>query len=193
VRHCAASARSERLPCADRDGDGRQQGGIKKLDENATEARKRDAAVVELGDTIEVTMTGLPGLVAEGDCRKSKGFPKRTPILFLAAQPMKGIIGYPPEQVQAGIWFLVILGAYILIVAVTHDISGTVNATALTLMVIGAATMVDSAAIQTNQGEVADAEGQGEAARQLAQRIQELKASLARMEKTAEGATTRNR
>ena len=97
------------------------------------------------------------------------------------------------SKVQAGIWFLVILGAYILIVAVTHDISGTVNATALTLMGIGAATMVGSAAIQTNQGEVADAEGQAEAARQLAQRIQELKASLTGKEKLRRARRSRNR
>ena len=79
---------------------------------------------------------------------------------------------------QAGIWFLVILGAYILIVAVTHDISGTVNATALTLMGIGAATMVGSAAIQTNQGVEADAAKQAEQAKLLAQQIKDLKASL---------------
>ena len=76
--------------------------GIKKLDENATEAQKRDAAVVELGDTIEVTMTGLPELVADGDCRKSKGLPKRTPILFLAAQPIKGLTGYLPNPPTEG-------------------------------------------------------------------------------------------
>ena len=49
--------------------------------------------------------------------------------------------------------------------------------------------MVGSAAIQTNQGEVADAAAQANAARTLAQRIQELKASLKGKEGTAEGVT----
>ena len=276
--------------------------GIKKLSDTATEEQKRALTIVELGDTIEVTMTGLPELLADADCRKSKALPKRTPILFLASYPIKGIIGYlpgPPNEgkirfdlthsevskgawalvlanpwiadrpldvsvgfedsypfkssaqipfrklaimyailglifmvllvvafvyllwftdmcrdgkpaipndiigiapgtqtaygpfslskVQAGIWFLVILGAYIFIVSVTHDLSGTVNATALTLMGIGAATMVGSAAISTNQGQVEDAAAQADAARALAQRIQELKVSLKGKEGTAEG------
>ena len=278
---------------------GARKVGVPALPANATpeqERAVRAAGVVELGDTIEVTIAGLDKLNKDADCRKSKGLPKRTPILFLAAQPMKGIIGYPPEppsatdgkmyfdlvhsaasktawafvlvnpwvtdapldvsvgfedsgpfkssakisfrklamfyavagaifmalligaflfllwrtdmcrdgkpvfpsdvsginpasltaygpyslsKVQAGIWFLVILGAYILIVAVTHDISGTVNTTALTLMGIGAATMVGSAAITTNQGVEADAAKQAEQAKLLAQQIRDLKASLA--------------
>src|SRR5262249_46285380 len=72
----------------------------------------------------------------------------------------------------------IILGAYILIVAVTHDLSGTVNATALTLMGIGAATVVGSAAIQNNQSEAADAVKQADAARKLAGQMNDLKASL---------------
>jgi hypothetical protein len=62
---------------------------------------------------------------------------------------------------------------------VTHDLSGTLNATALTLMGIGAATVVGSAAIASNQGEAADAAKQADAARQLAQQSKELQASLA--------------
>ena len=64
---------------------------------------------------------------------------------------------YSLSKVQAGIWFLVILGAYILIVAVTHDLSGTINTTALTLMGIGAATMIGSA-IQDQPGGGAEVE-----------------------------------
>ena len=82
------------------------------------------------------------------------------------------------SKVQAAIWFFIILGAYILIVAVTHDLSGTVNATALTLMGIGAATVVGSAAIQSNQSEAADAARQAGAASRLGQQIKELQASL---------------
>ncbi|MEA2878835.1 MAG: hypothetical protein QOF14_4031 [Hyphomicrobiales bacterium] len=280
--------------------------GIKKLSDTATEEQKRALTIVELGDTIEVTMTGLPELLADADCRKSKALPKRTPILFLASYPIKGVIGYLPgpptegkirfdlmhsevskgawalvlanpwiadrplgvsvgfedsypfkssaqipfrklaimyailglifmvllvvafvyllwftdmcregkpaipndvistapgiqtaygpfslSKVQAGIWFLVILGSYIFIVSVTHDLSGTVNATALTLMGIGAATMVGSAAIQTNQDQVEDAAAQADAARELAQRIQELKVSLKGKQGTSEGETIR--
>ena len=259
-----------------------------KLDENATEQQREQAAKVELGDTIELSIQGLEKLQADIDCRKSKGLPKRTPVLFLAGQAMKGLTGYLPQpasagkmrfdlthtdesklawalvlarpwvrdrvlevslgyedsspfnssatipfrklstvwallgfifmlgliaifiallwwtdmcregrpatpsdvapptppseygpyslsKVQAGLWFLVILGAYIFIVMVTHDISGTINATALTLLGIGAATMVGSAIIQTNQGEAANASEQEKRARELAQRFQALK------------------
>ena len=280
--------------------------GIKKLGDDATEEQKRAVTIVELGDTIEVTMTGLRELLADADCRKSKGLPKRTPVLFLAAQPIKGVTGYLPEpptekdgkmrfdlvhsdvskgawalvlanpwiadrpldvsvgfedsgpfksgvqipfrklaiayfvlgsifmltligiflallwltdmcrdgkpaipsdmvgissaaqtaygpfslsKVQAGIWFLVILGAYIFVVAVTHDLSGTVNATALTLMGIGAATMVGSAVIQTNQGEATDAAAQARAAKELAQQMQDLKKRLETKVGTEEGET----
>lgn len=249
-----------------------------------------DAA--QLGDTIELTVNGLPALLADIDCRKTKGLPKRTLVLFLAAQPIKGLTGYLPgppsdgkmrfdlahgdgskvawalvlarpwvkprnvdvsigyddaypfpgttisfrtlsvvyavlggvflggllfaffylfwwtgicrdgkpnvpdgvtgidaispralgpfslSKVQAAIWFFVILGTYILIVAVTHDLSGTVNATALTLMGIGAATVVGSAAIQSNQSEAADEVKQADRARKLAQQMQELRVSL---------------
>lgn len=278
--------------------------GIKKLADTAAEEEKRAATIVELGDTIEVTMTGLRELLADAECRRSKGLPKRTPILFLSAQPMKGLIGYQPEpptekdgkmrfdlvhstasknawalvlanpwiadrpldvsvgfedsgpfksgvqipfrklavayavlgtlfmlaligiflallwltdmcrdgkpaipsdivaiaansqtvygpfslsKVQAGIWFLVILGAYIFIVAVTHDLSGTVNATALTLMGIGAATMVGSAVMQTNEGQVTDAAAQAKAAKELAQQMQDLKKRAETKEGTEEG------
>jgi hypothetical protein len=248
--------------------------------------------IAQLGDTIELTITGLPDLLADIDCRKSKGLAKRSVVLFLAAQPIKGLTGYlpgPPEQgkmrfvlahtddakavwalvlarpsttprnidvsigyddsypfpgttmpfrslavtyavlsivfivallvgfiylfwgsgicrdgkpsipeditgvdplasralgpfslskVQAAVWFFAILGAYLLIVAATHDISGTMNATALTLMGIGAATVVGSAAIQGNQSQAADAAQQEDVARRLAQQIKELQAKL---------------
>jgi len=259
-----------------------------KLDDNATDRERQAAAIVELGDTIELTIKGLDKLQADADCRKSKGLPKRTLVLFLGGQVMKGLTGYPPQppaaekmrfglvhtdesksawalvlakpwardrdldvsagyedsapfnssatvpfrklpivwavlgclfmlalialfiglllrtdvcregrpaipsdvvppttptaygpyslsKVQAGIWFLVILGAYIFIVAVTHDLSGTINTTALTLMGIGAATMVGSAIIKTNQAEGANADEQTESARAIAQRIRTLK------------------
>lgn len=274
--------------------------GAKQLPADATDQQKQEAMVVELGDTIEVTMTGLPQLTADADCRKSKSLPKRTLVLFLAAQSIKGATGYlpsPPDKgkmrfdlkhsaaskaawalvlarpwegtasipvsvgyedsypfnssatiqvrklatlfavlgtifmvalivvfflllcftdmcrdgkpaipsgivvpgtptpygpfslstVQAGIWFLVVLGTYILIVAVTHDISGTVNTTALTLMGIGAATMIGSSALQTNQDTAADAETQAKVAKQLAERIQELKKDLETKGDTPEG------
>ena len=249
--------------------------------------------IVQLGDTIELTVTGLPDLLADIDCRRTKGLPKRTLALFLAAQPIKGLTGYLPgppslgkmrfdlahgdtskaawalvlerpsitprnldvsigyddsypfpgttipfrslsvvyavlgvgfvmvllggftylfwwtgicrdgrpvvpdditgrdalppgalgpfslSKVQAAIWFFIILASYLLIVAVTHDISGTLNATALTLMGIGAATVVGSAAISINQGEAADAAKQADVARKLAQQSKELQASLA--------------
>jgi hypothetical protein len=265
-----------------------------------TTPTKPDEEIVELGDTIELTMTGLSELLIEADCRKAKGLPKRTLVLFLAAQAIKGLTGYlpgPPSEgkmrfdlahgdtskaawalvlanptthkrnldvsvgyedsypfagttmlfrplaviyavlgaafmamlivsffcllwwtdicrdgkpaipdditglpvvspsaygpyslskVQAGIWFLVILGGYILIVAVTHDISGTINGTALTLMGIGAATMVGSAVIQVNQGQAADAAKQVVAARKLGQQIKDLTASVATKKGTAE-------
>ncbi len=259
-----------------------------KLAETATDKQKSEAAVVELGETIELTIKGLDKLLADADCRKSKGLPKRTLVLFLSGQAMKGLTGYVPQppaaekmrfdlantdeskaawalvlarpwtrdrdldvsagyedsypfnsnatvplrrlpivwavlgclfmllligafiallwftdmcregrpavpsdvvpptppsaygpyslsKVQAGIWFLVILGAYIFIVAVTHDLSGTINTTALTLMGIGAATMIGSAIIKTNQGEGTNVEAQAQAARALAKRVQELK------------------
>ena len=283
---------------------GATKAGVPPLAANATPEQK-SASVVQLGDTIELTITGLDKLVKDVDCRQGKGLPKRTPILFLAAQPIKGLTGYlpgPPDQgkirfdlahssgsktawalvlanpwitdspldvsmgfedsypfkssaqipfrrlsvfyavaggifmfvlialflglllctdmcregrpsipsdivgdaiprgaygpyslskVQASIWFLVILGAYILIVAVTHDLSGTVNGTALTLMGIGAATMVGSTVIQNNQSTatVAAAEtAQAGAAKELAKRIQDLQASLKGKEATSEGA-----
>lgn len=258
----------------------------------AQASSKPEDDIVQLGDTIELTVTGLPDLLADIDCRKAKSLPKRTLALFLAAQPIKGLTGYlpgPPSQgkmrfdlthtgdskaawalvlarpsitprdldvsigyddaypfpgttmpfrslavpyavlgglflaallasffylfwwtgicrdgkpavpdnyadvaaispgalgpfslskVQAAIWFFIILGAYILIVGVTHDLSGTVNATALTLMGIGAATVVGSAAIQNNQSVAVDAAKQADVARQLASQLKELKASL---------------
>jgi hypothetical protein len=262
------------------------------LDDAATDQQKQAAATVQLGDTIELTIQGLDKLQTDAECRKSKGLSKRTLVLFLAGQAMKGLTGYVPQppaagkmryvlahteeskaawalvlakpwardrtlevsvgyedaypfnssatvpfrklatvwavlgvifmlvlvgafiallwltdmcregrpavpsdtagiasvsltaygpfslsKVQAGIWFLIILGAYIFIVTVTHDISGTINTTALTLMGIGAATMVGSAVITTNQGESANAEAQADVARVLADRIQELKTS----------------
>jgi hypothetical protein len=270
-----------------------------KADANAGQSANKPADdVVQLGDAIELTVTGLPELLADIDCRKNKGLPKRTLALFLAAQPIKGLTGYLPgppslgkmrfdlthgdaskaawalvlaqpstaprdldvsigyddsypfpgttmpfrslaigyavlggaflagllasffylfwwtgicregkpvipdgitgidaispralgpfslSKVQAAIWFFIILGAYILIVAVTHDISGTVNATALTLMGIGAATVVGSAAIQSNQSEAADAAKQADAARKLAQQMVELQASLLKKQGT---------
>jgi len=284
---------------------GATKAGVPPLTANATPEQKR-ASVVELGDTIELTVTGLDKLIKDTECRQAKALPKRTPILFLAAQPIKGLTGYLPgppsdgkirfdlahstasktawalvlanpwitdspldvsmgyedsypfkssaqvpfrklavfyavagaifmavlivlffglllctdmcregrpkvpsdivgaaaisrgaygpyslSKVQAGIWFLVILGAYILIVAVTHDLSGTVNATALTLMGIGAATMVGSTVIQNNQSDaatVAAAAAQADAARELAKRMQDLQASLKGKEETSEGA-----
>jgi hypothetical protein len=284
---------------------GATKAGVPPLPANATPEQK-SASVVQLGDTIELTITGLDRLIKDIECRQAKALPKRTPILFLAAQPIKGLTGYLPgppgegkirfdlahstgsktawalvlanpwitdapldvsmgfedsypfkssaqipfrklavfyglagaifmlvllalfvglllctdmcrdgrpaipsdivgagaisrgaygpyslSKVQAGIWFLVILGAYILIVAVTHDLSGTVNATALTLMGIGAATMVGSTVIQTNQSDVAvaaAAAAQANAARELAKRMQDLQASLKGKEETSEGA-----
>jgi len=256
--------------------------------------------VAQLGNTVELTVSGLPDLLADIDCRKTKGLPKRTLVLFLAAQPIKGLTGYLPgppsfgkmrfnlahgadskaawalvlarpsitprdldvsigyddsypfpgttmpfrplavgyavlgglflaallacffylfwwtgicrdgkpivpegitgvdaiapralgpfslSKVQAAIWFFIILGAYILIVAVTHDLSGTVNATALTLMGIGAATVVGSAAIQNNQNEAADAARQADVAKKLAQQMTELEASLLAKKGTAD-------
>jgi len=260
---------------------GAGQGAVKPADD-----------IVQLGDTIELTMTGLPELLADLDCRKTKGLPRRTLVLFLAAQPIKGLAGYMPgppslgkmrfdlahtdsskaawalvlarpsttprdidvsigyddsypfpgttmpfrslavtyavlsvvfivlllvgfiylfwgsgicrdgkpslpegvtgldpiapralgpfslSKVQAAIWFFVILGAYLLIVAVTHDISGTMNATALTLMGIGAATVVGSAAIQSNQSQAADIAQQEDQAKKLAQQMKELQDKL---------------
>lgn len=284
---------------------GATKAGVPPLPANPTPEQK-SASVVQLGDTIEVTITGLDKLIKDTECRQAKALPKRTPILFLAAQPIKGLTGYlpgPPDQgkirfdlahssgsktawasvlanpwisdvpldvsigfedsypfkssaqipfrklavfyavagvifmavlialfvglllctdmcregrpvipggivgaeaiprgaygpyslskVQAGIWFLVILGAYILIVAVTHDLSGTVNATALTLMGIGAATMVGSTVIQNNQSTATvatAAAAQAEAAKELAKRIQDLQVSLKGKEETPEGA-----
>jgi len=272
-----------------------------KADASAAPSASKPADdIVQLGDIIELTVMGLPELLADIDCRKTKGLPKRTLGLFLAAQPIKGLTGYLPgppslgkmrfdlahgdaskaawalvlarpsitprdidvsigyddaypfpgttmpfrslaiayavlggvflavllasffylfwwtgicregkpavpdgitgieaispralgpfslSKVQAAIWFFIILGAYILIVAVTHDLSGTVNATALTLMGIGAATVVGSAAIQTNQGEAADAAKQADAARKLAQQMTELQASLLKKQGTAD-------
>jgi len=261
-----------------------------KLDDNATDMQRRDAAIIELGETIELTIKGLDKLQADADCRKSKGLPKRTLVLFLGGQAMKGLAGYAPQppaaekmrfdlahtdesktawalvlakpwardrdvdvsagyadshpfnsnatvpfrklpiawavlgclfmfaliaafialllrtdmcregrpaipsdvvppapptaygpyslsKVQAGIWFLVILGAYIFVVAVTHDLSGTINTTALALMGIGAATMVGSALITTNQGEGANADEQEKSARAIADRIKGLRAN----------------
>jgi len=272
-----------------------------KADPNAGQSANKPADdVVQLGDTIELTVTGLPELLADIDCRKTKGLPKRTLALFLAAQPIKGLTGYLPgppslgkirfdlahaadskaawalvlarpsitprdldvsigyddsypfpgttmpfrslavayavlgglflvallasffylfwwtgicrdgkptipdeitgidalspralgpfslSKVQAAIWFFIILGAYILIVGVTHDLSGTVNATALTLMGIGAATVVGSAAIQNNQSQAADAAKQADAARKLAQQMSELRVSLVAKKGTAD-------
>ena len=276
-----------------------------KLDDNATDKQKHEAAIVELGETIELTIKGLDRLQADADCRKSKGLPKRTLVLFLGGQAMKGLTGYAPQpptaekmrfdlahtdnskaawtlvlarpwardrdldvsagyedsypfsstatvpfrklpivwavlgclfmfaliaafialllrtdmcregrpaipsdvvppttptaygpyslsKVQAGIWFLVILAAYIFIVAVTHDLSGTINTTALTLMGIGAATMVGSAIIKSNQGEGANADEQERSARAIAQRIQSLRANPnAPKDGTPEGAIAR--
>lgn len=260
-----------------------------KVDESATDRQREQAARVQLGDTIELTIQGLDKVQADVDCRKTKGL-KRTLVLFLSGQPMRGLIGYLPQpasagkmrfdlahteesktawalvlaqpwvrdralevslgyedsspfnsaatipfrklptvwallggvfmgvlvamflallwwtdmcregrpaipsgvapptlaseygpyslaKVQAGIWFLVILGCYIFIVMVTHDISGTMNATALILLGIGAATMVGSAVITTNQGPGANADEQEKAATALALRIQGLKAN----------------
>ena len=62
---------------------GAGQGAVKPADD-----------IVQLGDTIELTMTGLPELLADLDCRKTKGLPRRTLVLFLAAQPIKGLAGY---------------------------------------------------------------------------------------------------
>jgi hypothetical protein len=267
--------------------------------QDASDETKKELRVVELGDSIEVTMTGLDKL---NDCRPNKNLDAK-PILYLAAQPLKGLAGYQPgppadgkmrfdlahntaskaawalvlanpwpsvqplevsvgfedaspfqssatiqfrkvskiffflglafmavlivlfvcllwftdmcrdgrpaipkdlgttvpvpptaygpyslSKVQAGIWFLVVLGAYIFIVAVTHDLSGTLNATALTLLGIGAATMVGSAAIQTNQGEATAAVKQEAIAKDLAQRIQQLKADVTQKAGTPEGA-----
>jgi len=67
----------------------------------AQASSKPEDDIVQLGDTIELTVTGLPDLLADIDCRKAKSLPKRTLALFLAAQPIKGLTGYlpgPPSQ-----------------------------------------------------------------------------------------------
>src|SRR4051812_44523950 len=73
-----------------------------KLEGAATDQQKQTAATVELGDTIELTVQGLDKLQADADCRKSKGLPKRTLVLFLAGQAMKGLTGYVPQPPTAG-------------------------------------------------------------------------------------------
>jgi hypothetical protein len=54
------------------------------------------------------------------------------------------------SKLQGAMWFFIILASYMVIVAVTFDINGSFNATALTLLGIGAATVVGAAAIQNN-------------------------------------------
>src|SRR5436853_3770475 len=68
-----------------------------KLEDSATDQQKQAAATVELGNTIELTVQGLDKLQTDADCRKSKGLPKRTLVLFLAGQAMKGLAGYTPQ------------------------------------------------------------------------------------------------
>jgi hypothetical protein len=112
-----------------------------------------------------------------GICRDGK--PEIPDAIAGVAAIAPGALGpFSLSKVQAAIWFFIILGAYILIVAVTHDLSGTVNTTALTLMGIGAATVVGSVAIQNNQSAAVDAARQADVAQQLASQMKELKASL---------------
>src|SRR6476660_5392272 len=72
------------------------------LDDAATDQQKQAAATVQLGDTIELTVQGLDKLQTDADCRKSKGLPKRTLVLFLAGQAMQGLTGYTPQPPTAG-------------------------------------------------------------------------------------------
>lgn len=64
------------------------------------------------------------------------------------------------SKTQAAVWFFVILGSYMLIAAVTGEFNGTLTATALTLIGIGAATSAGSAIVSASQDAGSDVDKQ---------------------------------
>ena len=82
------------------------------------------------------------------------------------------------SKLQGALWFFIILASYMVIVAVTFDINGSFNATALTLLGIGAATVVGAAAIQNNPAVDSAARDPMDVAKDLDAQITDLEARL---------------
>ena len=92
--------------------------------------------------------------------------------------PINAFGPFSLSKLQGALWFFIILASYMVIVAVTFDINGSFNATALTLLGIGAATVVGAAAIQNNPAVDPAARDPMEVAKDLDAQITDLEARL---------------
>jgi hypothetical protein len=92
---------------------------------------------------------------------------------------------YSLSRSQAAWWFFFVLIAYLLIGMVTGDFADSINATALTLLGIGAGTAVAAAAIGSSQDTAAARAGETAAIAAARLEIQTLREQLATIEQQA--------
>lgn len=85
---------------------------------------------------------------------------------------------YSLSKTQAAWWFFIILACYLLIGTVTGDFSNSLNATALTLLGIGAGTALGSAVISNSKATPQQQEAKKEAAEQAKQTYEQLTAAI---------------